>query len=101
MDVEERLQLIEAELQLMQPLRRLTVPAAPDLIDEWARISMLLLRLSAVAGTLCAVAGVPGDLARKWVMAMVSQPPGEDLGPLTEQVMDALLLANGNMAGSA
>lgn len=62
---------------------------------------MLLLRLSAVAGTLCAVAGVPGDLARKWVMAMVSQPPGEDLGPLTEQVMDALLLANGNMAGSA
>jgi len=101
MDVEERLQRIEAELQLLKPLRRLTVPAAPDLIDEWARISMLLLRLSAVAGTLCAVAGVPGDLARKWVMAMVSQPPGEDLGPLTEQVMDALLLANGNMAGSA
>lgn len=101
MDVEERLQRIEAELQLLQPLRRLTVPAAPDLIDEWAKISMLLLRLSAVAGTLCAVAGVPGDLARKWVMAMVSQPPGEDLGPLTEQVMDALLLANGNMAGSA
>ena len=101
MDVEERLQRIEAELQLLQPLRRLAVPAAPDLIDEWARISVLLLRLSAVTGTLCAVAGVPGDLARKWVMAMVSQPPGDDLGPLTEQVMDALLLANGNMAGSA
>jgi len=101
MDMEERLQRVEAGLELLQPLRRLAVPAAPDMIDEWARLSMLLLRLSAVTGTLCAVAGVPGDLARKWVMAMVSQPPGEDLGALTEQVMDALLLANGNMAGSA
>jgi len=101
MDIEERLQRVEAGLDMLAPLRRLAVPAAPDMIDEWARVSMLLLRLSAVAGTLCAVAGVPGDLARKWVMAMVSQPPGEDLGRLTEQVMDALLLAHGNVAGSA
>lgn len=101
MDVEERLQRVEAELAQLSSLRRLTVPAAPDLIDEWARISMLLLRLSAVTGTLCAVSGVPGDLARRWVMAMVSQPPGDDLGTLTEQVMDALLLANGSTAGSA
>lgn len=101
MDVEERLQRIETELAQLAPLRRLTVPAAPDVIDEWARISMVLLRLTAVAGTLCAVTGVPGDLARRWVMAMVSQPPGDDLGTLTEQVMDALLLANGSMAGSA
>ena len=101
MDVEQRLQRVEAELEALTPLRRLAVPAAPDMIEEWARISMLLLRLSAVAGTLCAVSGVPGDLARRWVMAMVSQPPGADLGTLTEQVMDALLLANGNMAGSA
>jgi len=101
MDIEERLQRVEAGLDMLAPLRRLAVPAAPDMIDEWARISMLLLRLSAVTGTLCAVAGVPGDLARKWVMAMVSQPPAEDLGRLTEQVMDALLLAHGNVAGSA
>jgi hypothetical protein len=71
------------------------------MIEEWARVSMMLLRLSAVAGTLCAVAGVPGDLARRWVMAMVGPQPDPELGPLTEQVMDALLLANGNMAGSA
>ena len=101
MDVEERLQRIEADLAVLAPLRRMAVPAAPDMIEEWARVSMLLLRLSAVAGTLCAVAGVPGDLARRWVMAMVSQPPGADLGTLTDQVMDALLLANGSMAGSA
>ena len=101
MDTEERLQLIEAELVALRPLRRLAVPAAPDMIEEWARVSMLLLRLSAVAGTLCAVAGVPGELARRWVMAMVSNPPADDLGPLTDQVMDALLLANGKVAGSA
>src|ERR1700752_2807454 len=101
MDIEERLRRVEAGLEMLAPLRRLAGPAGPGMIDEWARISMLLPRLSAVTGTLCAVAGVPGDLARKWVMAMVSQPPGEDLGPLTEQVMDALLLANGKVAGSA
>jgi hypothetical protein len=65
MDVEERLQRIETELELLLPLRRLAAPAAPDMIAEWARISMMLLRMSAVAGTLCAVAGVPGDLARR------------------------------------
>ena len=101
MDVEERLRHIEADLAVLAPLRRMAVPAAPDMIEEWARVSLLLLRLSAVAGTLCAVAGVPGDLARRWVMAMVSQPPGDDLGPLTDQVMDALLLANGSPAGTA
>jgi hypothetical protein len=101
MDVEERLQRIEADLELLLPLRRMAAPAAPDMIEEWARVSMMLLRMSAVAGTLCAVAGVPGDLARRWVMAMVAQPPSSELGTLTEQVMDALLLANGSPAGSA
>jgi hypothetical protein len=101
MDVEERLQRIEAELEFLTPLRHLAVPQAPDMISEWARTSMLLLRLSAVAGTLCAVSGVPGDLARRWVMAMVEPHPGPELGPLTEQVMDALMLANDKMAGSA
>ena len=38
---------------------------------------------------------------RRWVMAMVAPQPDPDLGPLTDQVMDALLLANGNTAGSA
>jgi hypothetical protein len=101
MDVEERLQRVETELELLLPLRRLAAPAAPDMIAEWARVSMMLLRMSAVAGTLCAVAGVPGDLARRWVMAMVSPQPDPELGPLTDQVMDALLLANGGTAGSA
>jgi hypothetical protein len=101
MDAEARLQRIETELELLLPLRRLAAPAAPDMINEWARISMILLRMSAVAGTLCAVAGVPGDLARRWVMAMVAPQPDPDLGKLTDQVMDALLLANGNAAGSA
>jgi hypothetical protein len=101
MELEERLQRIEAELEYLVPLRRLAVPAAPDMITEWARMSMLLLRLSAVAGTLCAISGVPADLARRWVMAMVAPETGPELGPLTDQVMDALLLANGKMAGSA
>lgn len=101
MDIEQRLQRIEAELEFLAPLRRMAVPAAPDMIAEWARMSMLLLRLSGVAGTLCAVCGVPGDLARRWVMALVTPEPGPELGPLTDQVMDALLLANGKTAGSA
>lgn len=97
-DIEARLDRIEAELAALEPLRRL---AAPDLLAEWARLAMILLRSSAVLGTLCAVSGVPGDLARRWVMAAVSQPPSSELGALTEQVMDALLLANGTAAGSA
>jgi len=100
-DIEARLQRIETELALLQPLKRLAAPAAPDLLAEWARVAMILLRSSAVLGTLCAVSGVPGDLARRWVMAAVSQPPDAALGTLTEQVMDALLLANGKPAGSA
>ena len=99
--VEARLQRIEADLRLLEPLRRLAAPAAPDMLAEWARVAMVLLRSSAVLGTLCAVSGVPGDLARRWVMAAVSQPPDPELGKLTEQVMDALLLANGKTAGSA
>ena len=100
-DIEARLQRIEAELAVLAPLKRLAAPAAPDMLAEWARVAMILLRSSAVLGTLCAISGVPGDLARRWVMAAVSQPPSPDLGALTEQVMDALLLANGNTAGSA
>jgi hypothetical protein len=101
MDTEERLQRIEAELELLLPLRRLAAPAAPDMITEWARMSMLLMRVSAVLGTLCAISGVPGDLARRWVMAMVSQPQDPVVGELTNQIMDALLLANGRPAGTA
>ena len=100
MDVEERLQRGEAELAMLLPLRRLAVPAAPDLIEECGRTSMLLIRLSAVAGTVCA-AGMPGDLARRWVTAMASQPPGDDLGALTDQMMDVPMLARGKTAGSA
>ena len=100
-DIETRLQRIEAELKALEPLRRLAAPAAPDLVAEWARVAMILLRSSAVLGTLCAVSGVPGDLARRWVMAAVGQPPSPELGKLTEEVMDALLLANGKAAGLA
>ncbi|HEY1931851.1 MAG TPA: hypothetical protein VGG99_07565 [Acetobacteraceae bacterium] len=100
-EIEARLQRIEAELEALAPLRRLAAPAAPDLLNEWARVAMILLRSSAVLGTLCAVSGVPGDLARRWVMAAVGQPPDPELGKLTEQVMDALLLANGKAAGTA
>ena len=73
--VEARLQRIEADLRLLEPLRRL---AAPDILAEWARVAMVLLRSSAV-----------------------SQPPDQALGLLTKRVMDALLLANGKTAGSA
>ena len=76
--VEARLQRIEADLRLLEPLRRLAAPAAPDILAEWARVAMVLLRSSAV-----------------------SQPPDQALGLLTKRVMDALLLANGKTAGSA
>ena len=42
-----------------------------------------------------------GDSARRRVMAMVAPQAGPELGLLTEQLMDAFLLANGVTAGSA